>query len=69
MIGEKRQTEMKQLWRRMRFSMTNTTSLYFFPGILGAVVFSVYIAMGNELDLSIAFTVTTIFNLIKVSHH
>ena len=47
--------------------MTNTTSLYFFPSVLSAVVFSVYIAMGNTLDLSVAFTVTTILNMIKVT--
>ncbi len=66
MLSEKRQAELLTLWKRFRYGMTNITSLYFFPSILGAVVFSVYIAMGKELDLSVAFTVTTIFNLIKV---
>lgn len=67
MIGEKRQEELAILWKRFKYGMTNTTSLYFFPSVLSAVVFSVYIAMGNTLDLSVAFTVTTILNMIKVS--
>eukprot|EP00347_Sterkiella_histriomuscorum_P019725 403340529 len=65
MISEKRQLELDTLWRRFRFGMVNTTSLYFFPSILGSVVFSTYIGMGNTLELSVAYTITTIFNLIK----
>lgn len=68
MISEKRQVELNTLWKRFRFGMTNTTSLYFFPSILGAVVFSTYIGMGNTLELSVAYTITTIFNLIKVGN-
>lgn len=47
----------------------NTTSLYFFPSILGAAVFSTYIGSGHYLDLSVAYTVNTFFNLIKVKLH
>ena len=67
MIGEKRKEELSTLWRRMRFGMTNTTSLYFFPSILGTTVFSVYIGTGNKLDLSIAYTITTILAMLRVS--
>jgi len=66
MIGEKRKAEMGVLWTRFKYGMTNTTSLYFFPSILTAVVFSVYIGTGNTLDLSVAYTVTTILNMVKV---
>ena len=41
------------------------TSFYFFPSILSAVVFSIYIGLGNTLDLEVAFTVITILNIIK----
>ena len=44
----------------------DTTSFYFFPSVLGAAVFSTYIGSGNYLDLSVAYTVNTFFNLIKV---
>ena len=47
--------------------MSNTISLYFSPSVMSAVVFSVYIAMGNTLDLSIGFTVNTVLNMIKVN--
>ena len=66
MIGEKRKAELGILWTRFRYSMTNVTSLYFFPSILSAVIFSVYIGTGNTLDLSVAYTVTTILNMVKV---
>jgi len=66
MIKNKRQDELAVLWRRFMLGCINTTSLYFFPSILGAAVFSTYIGSGNYLDLSVAYTVNTFFNLIKV---
>ena len=41
------------------------STLYFFPSILSAVIFSFYIGLGNTLCLDVAFTVMTILNLIK----
>jgi ATP-binding cassette subfamily C (CFTR/MRP) protein 1 len=41
------------------------TSLYFFPQILSATVFSVYIGTNHILDISTAFTVMTILNLLQ----
>ena len=49
----------------MNYGNAVVTSLYFFPSLLSAVVFAVYIGLGNTLDLDIAFTVMTILNLIK----
>lgn len=65
-INEKRNEELKVFWTRLNIGMLNVTSLYFFPQILSAVVFSVYIGSGNRLNLSTAYTVMTIFNIIKV---
>ena len=41
------------------------STLYLFPALLSAVIFSVYIGIGNTLSLDVAFTVMTILNLIK----
>jgi hypothetical protein len=46
-------------------SYFGVTSLYFFPQLLSAVVFSLYIGVGNHLDLAAAYTVLSIFNIIK----
>ena len=40
-------------------------SLYFFPNVLSSVCFATYIGVGNEIDLSDAFTVLVFFELIK----
>lgn len=45
--------------------MISITMLYFFPQVLGAVVFSTYIGSGHTLDLGVAYTVLTILNLMK----
>ena len=66
-IQEKRDSELEILYRRFKIDMMNVTSLYFFPQIMSAVVFSVFIGTGNNLSLSVAYTVNTIFNLIKVN--
>ncbi|CDW86515.1 atp-binding cassette superfamily [Stylonychia lemnae] len=67
MIGQKRSEELAVLWKIFTVSCVNMTSQYFFPSILGAAVFSAYIGSGNTLDLSVAYTVNTIFNLLKSS--
>ena len=41
------------------------SSLYLFHSSLSPTVFSVYIAAGNKLDLGIAYSVMTVFNIIK----
>ena len=53
------------LRKRYNLSIVNISTLYFFPSILSAVIFSFYIGFGNTLSLDIAFTVMTILNLIK----
>jgi hypothetical protein len=65
-IDDKRNQELGVLWKRLNTGMINVTSLYFFPQILSAVIFSVFIGSGNKLDLSVAYTVMTILGLIKV---
>jgi hypothetical protein len=65
-IEQKRNVEMKVFWKRLNVGMISVTNLYFFPQVLSAVVFSVYIAMGNKLDLGIAYTAVTCLNMLKV---
>ena len=65
LIKEKRIPELAMLRKRYNLSIVNISTLYFFPSILSAVVFSFYIGFGNTLRLDIAFTVITILNLIK----
>lgn len=57
---------MKVFWGRLSVGMVSVSSLYFFPQVLSAVVFSVYIGSGHELELGLAYTVMTCFNLLKV---
>jgi ABC-type bacteriocin/lantibiotic exporter with double-glycine peptidase domain len=64
-INDKREEELALQWRRLIISCISITSMYFFPQVLSAVVFSVYIGSGHVLDLSIAYTVMTIFNNLK----
>lgn len=65
-IEEKRKIELKVLFKRFWLGMMSITTIYFFPVIMSWVVFSTYIGTGNTLDLGVAFTVITVFNLIKV---
>jgi ABC-type bacteriocin/lantibiotic exporter with double-glycine peptidase domain len=65
-INEKRDIEMSIMFKRFIIANTGVALMYFFPQILSAVVFSVYIGSGHVLDLSIAYTVMTIFNNLKV---
>jgi hypothetical protein len=57
---------MKVFWGRLTVGMVSVSSLYFFPQVLSAVVFSVYIGSGHKLELGLAYTVMTCFNLLKV---
>ena len=50
---------------RMNFIMVTMASLYFFPMLLQCVSFTAYIASGNSIDLSLAITIITIFNIIN----
>ena len=65
LVKEKRIPELGMLRKRYNLSIVNISTLYFFPSILSAVIFSFYIGFGNTLRLDIAFTVMTILNLIK----
>ncbi len=64
-IENKRAEELEILWKRFKYGQVIVTSLYFFPQILSAVIFSVYIGTGHTLDISVAFTVMTILNLLQ----
>ena len=64
-IKDKRNDELKILRQDNLVSYFIVTTLYFFPQILGAVVFTVYIGAGNKLDLGTAFAIMTVFNLMK----
>lgn len=64
-VKEKREEEMDVLWDRFKLGSLIVSSLYFFPQLQSAVVFSCFIAAGNVLSLETAFTVTTFLNLIK----
>lgn len=57
---------MSVFWSRLNVGMISVSSLYFFPQVLSAVVFSVYIASGHHLELGVAYTVMTSLNLLKV---
>ena len=65
LIKEKRAKELEVLRRRQHVMVGMVTTLYFFPAILSAVIFSFYIGFGNTLELDVAFTIMTILNLIK----
>ena len=65
LITEKRNQQLQVLKKRFVYSNIFITSLYFFPSILSAILFSVYIGLGNTLDLDIAFTVMALLNIIK----
>ena len=42
----------------------NYTNTRFFPKLLGATVFTVYIGLGNSIDLATTFEIIVFFNLI-----
>jgi hypothetical protein len=63
-IAKKRGEELVWLWKIFQIGSMIVTGLYFFPSILSATVFSVYIGTGNILDISNAFTVMTILNIL-----
>jgi hypothetical protein len=65
-VNEKRIVELDVLWSRLKLGMMSMTMIYFFPSVLSAVVFSIFIGTGHKLDLSVAYTVITIFNNLKV---
>jgi hypothetical protein len=48
-IQVKRKLEMSVFWKRLSVGMISVTSLYFFPQVLSAVVFSVFIGTGHQL--------------------
>ena len=64
-ILNRRRLEMDELLRKFHLAMFDVASLYFFPQVLSAVVFSVYIGSGHTLDLGTAYTVMTCLNIMK----
>ena len=49
----------------MNYLMVTMASLFFFPMFLQAVSFTAFIGTGHSIDLSLAYTVITIFNIIQ----
>jgi ATP-binding cassette subfamily C (CFTR/MRP) protein 1 len=64
-IQVKRKIEMSVFWKRLTVGMISVSSLYFFPQVLSAVVFSVFIASGHTLYLGMAYTVMTCLNILR----
>ena len=64
-IKSQRVEELIWLWHRYINGMVNVTTLYFFPAILSAVVFAFYIGTNHYLSLDMAFTISTLLNMIK----
>jgi hypothetical protein len=46
-ISESRATEMEIFWKRNKVTIASISSMYFFPQILSAIVFSIYIGTGH----------------------
>jgi ABC-type bacteriocin/lantibiotic exporter with double-glycine peptidase domain len=63
-IETKREAEIRDKIKLQYLGIALVTSVYFFPSLLDATVFSVYIGTGNKLDISVAFTVMTLLNLL-----
>ena len=64
-IQIRRKKEVQMFWKMAWLSSFVISSLYFFPSVLGSVVFSTYIGTGHYIDLQTAFTVIVFFGLIK----
>jgi len=63
-LNERRESELHILRRCFAIGVTMITNLYFFPSILGAVCFAVYIGSGNELSMATTFTVLTFLDIL-----
>ena len=64
-IQARRKKEIQMFWKAACVTSFVIASLYFFPSVLGSVVFSTYIGTGHYIDLQTAFTVMVFFGLIK----
>jgi ABC-type multidrug transport system fused ATPase/permease subunit len=64
MIRVKRNEELSFQFIRMNYIMLTLGSLTFFPLLLQIVSFATFIGTGHSMDLSLAYTIITIFNLI-----
>ena len=64
-IQERRKREVQMFKRMAWVNSFMISSLYFFPSVLGSVVFSTYIGTGHYIDLQTAFTVMIFFGLIQ----
>jgi hypothetical protein len=65
-IVSTRNAEISVLKKKLVMQSISIASLYFFPQMLSCVIFTSFIGTGHTLDLSTAFTVLTILNIIKV---
>jgi ABC-type transport system involved in cytochrome bd biosynthesis fused ATPase/permease subunit len=64
LIASKRNEELGMQLIRISINMIIMSSLYFFPIMLKIVSFTTYIGTGHSIDISLAFTIITIFNII-----
>ena len=65
LIKSKRKEELSMQFIRMNYIMVTMSSLFFFPMLLQCVSFTAYIGSGHAIDLSLAITIITIFNIIN----
>ena len=65
LIQSKRKEELHMQFIRMNYIMVTMSSLFFFPMLLQSVSFTAYIGSGHAIDLSLAITIITIFNIIN----
>lgn len=64
LIAKKRGEELSMQLIRININMIIMASLYFFPIMLQVVSFTAYIGSGHVIDLSLAITIITIFNIV-----
>ncbi|CAD7704333.1 unnamed protein product, partial [Ostreobium quekettii] len=64
-IMDVRGKELAVLWKSFVLSACNTFLLTSIPAIVAVTTFGVYIALGNNLDASKAFTSLVLFNILR----
>eukprot|EP00803_Ostreobium_quekettii_P010076 evm.model.scf_1807.1 EVM.evm.TU.scf_1807.1 scf_1807:280-13061(-) len=64
-IMDVRGKELAVLWKSFVLSACNTFLLTSIPAIVAVTTFGVYIALGNNLDASTAFTSLTLFGILR----
>lgn len=63
-IKDKRKEEMYWLKKKFQLDSLSFGVMYFFPVFLQCVSITAYIGMGYEMNLSLAYSIITIFNIM-----